>query len=126
MRGVAEQPATLSRLRRPIQRVLILGAFARPLAAASGEGVHRRRGPEIADLPRSCVLIRGDRRRRFRTKARSYPAKIARDLTELPNFRLGAPQSKTQQSNGFDGVRLASAASDIPVPQRVLIWRNLQ
>jgi hypothetical protein len=29
---------------------------------------------------------------------------------------LGAPQSKTQQSNGFDGVRLASAASDIPAP----------
>jgi hypothetical protein len=28
MPGVAEQPATLARLRRPIQRVLILAAFA--------------------------------------------------------------------------------------------------
>jgi hypothetical protein len=55
----------------------------------------------------------------FEPKARSYPAKIARDLTELPNFRLGAPQSKTQQSSGFDWVRLTSAASDIPAPHRV-------
>jgi hypothetical protein len=88
MPGVAEQPATLARLRRSIQ--LDCGC------SSSG------RSPIVDED--------------FKPKARSYPAKIARDLTELPNFRLGAPQSKTQQSNGFDGVRLASATSDIPAP----------
>jgi hypothetical protein len=88
-----------------------------------GEDVLRRRGPEIADLRRSCVLIRGDRRRMFRTQG---APKIARDLTELPNFRLGAPQSKTQQSNGFDGCVSRAPRAISQHPTGYIIWRNLQ
>jgi hypothetical protein len=98
---------------RLLAAVVDLGHYRTPRILC-GQSVLRRRGPEIADLPRSCVLIRGDRRGADAEVSRFPGRRVAEGLAIAPH-RSATMDSEIAEAEANAAV---SAASSSPTARR--------